>query len=221
MIRRAFLTSLAAVPATLAVPVLAQQQPLVRPVPTGRDPMLEGIQADVLELVREAKASPSARKPSLRAIESLLNVQAAHVGRSYDAQIKKAVQSAIKRHGGKDNLAGHLLQIAPASARTITFTQCREALDLLESTPLSALTRKAALDLRKVREKAPDLALAGYRPVIYMNCSDLRRAIEHFQWLGSIIGMSALVEPGPFFEAGLLAVGTIIAGYKLAEFMAC
>jgi hypothetical protein len=221
MIRRAFLTSLAAVPATLAVPALAQQPSLVRPPRTVRDPMLEGIQADVLDLVREAKASPSARKPSLRAIESLLNVQASHVARGYDAQIRSAVQNAIKRHGGKDNLASHLLQIAPASARTMTFTQCREALDLLESTPLSALTRKAASDLRKVREQAPDLALAGYRPVIYMNCSDLRRAIEHFQWLGGVIGMGALVEPGPFFEAGLLAVGTILAGYKLAEFIAC
>ena len=49
----------------------------------------------------------------------------------------------------------------------------------------------------------------------------LLRTAEHYTWLASVLGMFALVEPGPFFEAGLLAAGTVAAAYRAAYWMSC
>lgn len=225
MTRRGFAAAVVVPVGALAIRAAWFAEPVAAQGPRGtrttalQDPVLTQLHADIQELASEARANPTGRKASLRAIESLLAVEATHFGQHYDAGLSALLGQGVRTSGGADALVARLLQANPSAAYTPD--QYRKGLDLLLEAPLSVWIRQTAGHLREIREKAPALALAGYRPAIYMNCSDLLRSIEHWTWVGGIIGMGALVEPGPFFEAGLLAVGTVIAGYQLAYWISC
>jgi hypothetical protein len=225
MTRRNFAAAVAVPVGALALPVVqaaaqaTRAQGNLRAPRALRDPVMTQLHNDIHGLVAEANARPLGRKASLRAIESLLAVEATHFAQHYDAGLSRSLAQGVRASGGKDALIARLLQSNPNPAYTLD--QYRQGLDLLEHAPMSAVIRQAVINVREVREKAPDLALAGYRPVVYMNCSDLLRTAEHYTWLAGVLGMFALVEPGPFFEAGLLAAGTVAAAYRAAYWMSC
>src|ERR671912_363937 len=67
--------------------------------PVHRDPVLDQTLADLRELTAEARARPEARKATLRALETSLGIQAAHVSVHYDPHIQNSLKRRIARVG--------------------------------------------------------------------------------------------------------------------------
>lgn len=222
MTRRNFAAVVAVPVGAFALPVVQAAQPAMAQAPARaprklRDPVLTQLHDDIHGLIAEAKGNAGTRKQSMRAIEALLMVTATHFAQHYDAGLTALIQRKIRDSGGKDALISRALQSVPNPPYTTD--QYRRGLDLLDRGSVGAWLREAAIDARKVRVSLPDQA--AYRPVIYMSCTDLQRTVADLEYLAGIIGVGALIEPGPFFEAGLVAVGVVWAFYATAERIYC
>lgn len=181
------------------------------------DPLLAQLNADLHGLAKEARTKPNGRKGTVRAMELLIGVTATHFAQHYDAGLTERIQQGIRTHGTKEAWIARALVTAPQSALTVD--RARQGLDLLDTASLGGRLREAAANLGTVRAKLSDDG--AYRPVIYMNCSDLLRTVEHYGDLAATLGMFAIVEPGPFFEAGALAAGFVWLTYRTAYYMQC
>lgn len=218
MTRRNFAAVVAVPVGALALPVVrAAAQPAASQGPARsrralRDPVLTQLDNDIHGLIAEAKGNAGSRKQSMRAIEALLMVGGTHFALHYDAEITRRVTAAVRSAGSAETTVARLLQSVQNPEATLD--QYRQGLELLRKAPLSAHLRQTAINLGDARKRMPEAVLAGYRPVIYMNCSDLRKTVDYYSHLAAVLGAFALVEPGPFFEAGVVAAGLVAATYQ-------
>ncbi len=211
--RRQFVASLAGVPLLFESATAAQRA-------TSRvgfsDPVLEQIVADLRELKAEVEADKAPRKHTLRAIETTLGIQAAHIAAHYDAHVRDALRRRERRLG-RANFAQELLNLAnDRKQHDVTYQSVDAALTRLNERGLSASLRDVRQAIRNIRLHAPDglqpAALAGMQ---FDYCRDLLWQIQMMESIVAITCGIAILEPGPFGEAACgamtLALGLLYA----------
>lgn len=213
--RRQFVAGLAGVPLLLQFPTAAAAQPSA-PQAGLSDPVLEQIIADLRELKSEAEADRAPRKQTLRAIETTLGIQAAHISAHYDAHVRSALRRREARLG-RANFVQELLNVAhDRKQHDVTYQTLDAALTRLNERGLSGSLRDVRQAIRNIRLNAPDgLQPAALRAAQWDYCADLRWQIQMMEAVVAIACGLALLEPGPFGEAACgamtLALGLLYA----------
>lgn len=212
--RRQFVASLAGVPLLWQLPTTAAQRSASQ---AGfSDPVLEQIIADLRELKAEVDADRAPRKQTLRAIETTLGIQAAHISAHYDAHVRAALRRREARLG-RAGLVQELLNVAhDRKQRDVTYQTLDAALTRLNERGISGSLRDVRQAIRNIRLNAPEgLQPAALRGTQFDYCADLRWHIELMESMVAIACGLALLEPGPFGEAACgaltLALGLLYA----------
>ena len=210
--RRQFVASLAGVPMLLQSVTAAQ-----RGSRAGfSDPVLEQIIADLRELKSEVEADLAPRKQTLRALETTLGIQAAHMSAHYDASVRTALGRREARLG-RPGFVQELLNLAhDRKQHDVTYQTLDAALNRLNQRGVSGSLRDVRQAIRNIRLNAPDrLQPAALRAMQYDYCSDLQWQIQMMEAVVAIACGVALLEPGPFGEAACgaltLALGLLYA----------
>lgn len=211
--RRQFVASLAGVPMLLQS-VTATQRSASR---AGfSDPVLEQIIADLRELKSDVEADLAPRKQTLRALETTLGIQAAHMSAHYDASVRTVLRRREARLG-RPGFVQELLNLAhDRKQHDVTYQTLDAALTRLNERGISGSLRDVKQAIRNIRLNAPDgLQPAALRAMQYDYCSDLRWQIQMMESVVAIACGLALLEPGPFGEAACgamtLALGLLYA----------
>jgi hypothetical protein len=219
--RRQFIATLGAMPLLLhsPLPTLAAQP---MRAPQLRDPVLDQILLDLRNLVSEGEAQPSIRKSVLRAVETLLGVQAAHVAAHYDPHLQRSVRRREARIG-RSALHDEVLAFAhKAKQSSVSRELIDEAMTRFATGGLAGTLRDLQRAIRNTRLNAPDafhvMALGGRQ---FDYCADLDRQIEMVETMASFICAIALAEPTPFGESGCAAMGVTIAYLRMMRSWYC
>ena len=211
--RRQFVASLAGVPLLFESATAAQRPPSRAGF---SDPVLEQILADLRELKAEVEADTAPRKHTLRAIETTLGIQAAHIAAHYDAHIRNALRRR-ERQVGRPTLAQELLNLAhQRKQHEVTYQSVDAALTRLHERGLSGSLRDVRQAIRNIRLNAPEgVQPAALRSMQFDYCRDLLWQIQMMESIVAITCGIALLEPGPFGEAACgamtLALGLLYA----------
>jgi hypothetical protein len=181
------------------------------------DAVLEQIIADLRELKAEVEADKAPRKHTLRAIETTLGIQAAHLSVHYDAHVRTALRRRLARRG-RPGFVQELLNLAhDRKQHDVTYQSLDAALTRVNERGVSASLRDVRQAIRNIRLHAPDgLQPAALRAMQFDYCSDLRWQIEMMEAVVAITCGIALLEPGPFGEAACGAV-TLSLGLLYAQ----
>ena len=213
--RRQFVASLAGVPLLLQFPTTAAAQ---RPAPQAgfSDPVLEQIIADLQELKAEVEADKVPRKQTLRAIETTLGIQAAHISAHYDADVRKALRDREQRLG-RAGLVQELLNVAhERKQHDVTYQTLDAALTRLNQRGIAGALRDVRQAIRNIRLNAPDgLLPAALRGLQFDYCKDLVWQIQLMETITAIACAIAVLEPTIGGEvacaAMMLALGLLYA----------
>ena len=214
--RRQFVASLAGVPLLLQFPTTAAAQRSNSRAGFS-DPVLDQIITDLRELQADVEADRAPRKQTLRAIETTLGIQAAHISAHYDAHVRTALNRREARLG-RAGLVQELLNIAhDRKQHDVTYQTLDAALTRLNDRGISGSLRDVRQAIRNIRLNAPDgLQPAALRGVQFDYCSDLRWQIQMLEAAVAIACGLALLEPGPLGEAACGAM-TLALGLLLLQ----
>lgn len=220
--RRHFVGSLVGVPLLLgSAPAFS-----LTTQPVNRDPVLDQILADFRDLTAEAKARPDNRKATLRALETSLAIQAAHVSAHYDSHIQNSLKRRIARVG-RATVVNEAVAFGHGDRNggqhpSVTFEAVEAAFTLLAQRGYAGILRDAQRALRQVRLQAPDAVQAvSVRSAQFDYCLDLRWQIQMLEAAMALTCSLALVEPTPFLEAGCAAQGIVLAGLLIQQMWWC
>jgi len=212
--RRQFVASLAGVPMLFQLPAAAAQRSAAQPVLS--DPVLEQIMSDLRELKAEVEADRAPRKQTLRAIETTLGIQAAHLGTHYDGNLREALRRREARLG-RAGLVQELLNLAHhRKQHDVTYEALDAALSRVKESGLAGTLRDVKQAIRTIRLNAPDsLQPAARRGLQFDYCRDLLWQIQMMESLVAIACGIAVLEPTPGGEiacgAMTLALGLLYA----------
>jgi hypothetical protein len=212
--RREFVASIATVPFVL------QSAGAQQPDPTSRahaDPVLDEIVADLQRLAAEFETQPSTRKATLRAMESTLGIQAAHLAAHYDSGVRASLRRRRTRVG-RANFVHEIVTMAhDKKHHDVTYESVEAGLTRVEQRGLAGVVRDIQQAVRRLRRDAPDqfhLAAAGGMQFDY--CSDLNWMIRQAEAAVSIACGIAILEPTPAGEAACGAI-TLALGLLYAQ----
>ena len=206
--RRQFVASLAGVPLLLQASTASQ----VRGNPGAADPVLAQIVNDLRDLSEEAR-QPGSRKAAILAIETVLGVEAAHLGQHYDPVFQAAVRKRLDRIGRTAFIDESLARArAQNSQFTMSHAEADAALTKFTQYGVAGGLRDVRAALRNARINSPAVALASTAQYDY--CYELRWQITMVEIMMTFICGVALIEPTPFGEAGCAAL-TFTLGYLL------
>lgn len=207
--RRQFVVSMAGVPLLLqsasAQPQSAQSARFV-------DPVFDEIMANLRGLVTEFETQPAARKATLRAIESTLGIQAAHLAAHYDPDLR----GALRRRLTRDGRAAFIQQIVTDAShknQNVSYEAVDSALTRFDRTGLAGILRDVQQTIRRVRQQAPEQfqAVAMNRGQ-YDYCADLNWMIELAQMSAAIACAFVMFPAGQAAcAAASLAVALLLA----------
>lgn len=190
--------------------------------PVNRDPVLDQILADLRDLTAEAKARPDNRKATLRALETSLAIQAAHVATHYDPHIQNSLKRRIARVGRTTVVNDAVTFGHDRQHHTVAFDTVDAAVAQLTQRGYAGILRDAQRALRQVRMQAPDaVQAASVRTVQFDYCLDLRWQIQMLEAAMALTCSLALIEPTPFLEAGCAAQGIVLAGLLFQQMLWC
>jgi hypothetical protein len=220
--RRHFVGSLVGVPLLLG----SAPASLIATQPVSRDPVLDQILADLRELAAEAKARPEARKATLRALETSLGIQAAHVGTHYDPHLQNSLKRRLARVGRAAvvNDAVTFGHNTPDDGRHhgVSDDTVDAAVTQLAQRGYAGMLRDIQRTLRQVRLQAPDaVQAAATRTAQFDYCSDLRWQIQMLEAMMTLACSIAILEPTPFLEAGCAAMGIVLAVLLFQQMLWC
>ena len=212
--RRQFVASLAGAPLLLQLPTTGAQRSAAQ---AGfSDPVLEQIIADLRELKAEVDADRAPRKQTLRAIETTLGIQAAHISAHYDAHVRSVLRRREARLG-RAGLLQELLNLAhDRKQHDVTYQSLDAALTRLEEQGVAGSLRDVKQAIRNIRLNAPDgLQPAALSGLQFDYCADLRWMISLMEAVVAIACGIAILEPTPGGEiacgALTLALGLLYA----------
>jgi hypothetical protein len=190
--RRQFFVSIAGVPLLLQ-PAGAQQQSA--PGAKLVDPVFDEIMANLRGLVTEFETQPAARKATLRAIESTLGIQAAHIAAHYDPDLRGALRRRLSR-GGRPAFIQQILAEAHQKNQNFSSEAVDAAITRFERHGLAGTLRDVQQTVRKARQLVAEqfqaVAVNGGQ---YDYCADLRWMIELAE-LAAAIACAFLLTPG-------------------------
>ncbi|MGH9219886.1 MAG: hypothetical protein ACRD1W_11325 [Vicinamibacterales bacterium] len=191
--RRQFVASLAGVPMLLQSVTAAQRGGSRAGF---SDPVLEQIIADLRELKSEVEADLAPRKQTLRALETTLGIQAAHMSAHYDASVRTALRRRESRLG-RPGFVQELLNLAhDRKQHDVTYQTLDAALTRLNERGISGSLRDVKQAIRNIRLNAPDgLQPAALRAMQYDYCSDLQWQIQMMEAVVAIACGIAFLEP--------------------------
>ncbi len=212
--RRQFVASIATVPFVL------QSAGAQQPDSKNRayvDPVLDEIVADLRRLAAEFETQPSSRKATLRAMESTLGIQAAHLATYYDGNIRATVRRRRTRIGKPALIQEIVTKAHDARTHNVTHEDVDAGLTRLEQRGLAGVVRDVQQTIRRVRLSAPDqFEAVAVRTTQYNYCSDLNWMIQQAEVAAAIACGIAILEPTPAGEAACGAV-TLALGLLLAQ----
>lgn len=216
--RRQFVASLASVP--LLLETTSAEQP--RPQPSGVDPVLDKITADLRELAAEFETQPTTRKQTMRGMEVALGLQAAHFGARYDAQIRRSLRARETRIGRAALIQETLTFAHDRKQHEVSYQAVEQALTRLAQRGVAGAVSDVADTIKKIRLNAPDpIQQAAIRGAQWDYCSDLKWQIDMMTAMAALICGLAGLEPGPFFEAGCAAVTFALGLLLLQQWWFC
>jgi hypothetical protein len=212
--RRQFVASIAAVPflpqAAAAIGKEAiQSQPY-------SDPVLDAIVAGFQELRREGDEKPAQRRGAVRGFETLTGVLAAHLGKHYDPEMKRALRQQLQRKGRQT-----LVQEITSKINKPEITH--EAIDAmvtrLERDGLGGVLRDVQRRIKRMRENMPPDYLQVRSATQFDFCSDLRWFIELAEMAAAIACAVAAGFGGlnPAADAACAGATAALAGYLVMK----
>jgi hypothetical protein len=212
--RRQFVASLAGVPMLFQLPATAAQRSTAQAALS--DPVLEQIIADLRELKADVEADRAPRKQTLRAIETTLGIQAAHMSTHYDTHLRAVLRRREARLG-RAGLVQELLNLAhDRKQHDVTYESLDAALTRLKERGVAGSLRDVKQAIRNIRLNAPDaLQPAALGAMQFDYCADLRWMISLMESAVAIACGIAILEPTPGGEiacgAMTLALGLLYA----------
>ena len=173
--RRQFFVSLA------GVPLLLQPASALQPSAPGAkvvDPVFDEIMANLRGLMAEFETQPASRRATLRAIESTLGIQAAHIAQRYDPDLNRALRRRLAREG-RVAFIQQLVTAAQRNNQEPSYDAVDAALTQFEQKGLAGLLREVQQTTRKVRlHAAEQFQAAATSRVQYDYCADLNWMIQ-------------------------------------------
>jgi len=186
------------------------------------DPVLAETIANLRELVSEGDAKPASRKEMGRAIETLMGIQAAHIGLHYDPHIQRALKRRIGRVGRAIFVDEIVKSARDQKRHHVTHELVDEALTKLAQHGFAGCIRDVQRAVRAARLHAPDAFLAAaLRPAQYDFCSDIKWIIEFAEMVAGIICIIAMAEPTFALEPFCAAAQATVLTYKAMQWWWC
>ena len=212
--RRNFVASLVGVPLVLQSASAQQRTPGNT---TFVDPVLDQIMSDLRSLAAEFESQPSSQKATMRAMESTLGIQAAHMAVHYDPSLLARVRRRRTRIGRALFVQEIVTMAHDNRNHDLSYDRVDAALTRLEQRGLAGTLRDMQQAMKKLRQNLPDQFKAvTIRPAQYDYCSDLRWVIEIAEAAVAIACGIAIMEPSPAGEAACGAM-TLALGIYYAQ----
>ncbi len=193
--RRQFVASLAGMPLLFQSATTTAAQ---RSTPSAgvSDPVLEQIIADLRELKSEVEADTGSRKQTLRAIETTLGIQAAHMSAHYDVDLRTALKRREKRLG-RPAFVQELLNLAhDRQQHDVTYQTLDAALTRVNERGIAGSLRDVRQAIKNIRLNAPEgLQPVALRGVQWDYCKDLQWQIQMMESIVAIACGIAILEP--------------------------
>lgn len=180
------------------------------------DPVLDAIIADFHELRREGDAQPGQRRGAVRAAETLNGVLAAHLGKHYDQDLKRAIRQQLQRKG-RQALVQDIT--AKANKADITHEKVDAMLTRLDRDGMAGVLRDVQKVLKRLRDNHPDFLQVRATTVQYDFCADLNWIILLTETAAAIACSLAMANGGvnPAFDAACLAATAALAMYLMMK----
>lgn len=195
----------------------AERQGVIQPdaavqAPPNVDPVLDAIVADLREVRREGDEKPGQRRGAVRATETLTGVLAAHLGKNYDPDLRRAIGQQLQRKG-RQALVQEIT--TRANRPEITHEKIDAMLTRLEREGVGGVLREAQRSLKRLRDNMPPDYLQVRSATQYDFCSDLNWIIQLAEMSSAIACALAMGSAGVNAAADAACAGTTaaLAGY--------